>query len=107
MNIKLNHIVDSDIRVEMDRPELVGTEKQVAWADDIRGAFIRQVEAVVVKAYSQPKQDGSKIEGMDDLYAVMEQVGMIAAIEKVFAKTDAKFWIDNRGASFGQLVQAA
>lgn len=107
MEIKLNHIVDSDIRIEMERPELIGTEKQVAWANDIRGAFIRQAESVVTRAYSQSKQDGSKIDGMDDLYSIMENVGMIAVMQKVFARSDAKFWIDNRSANFGQLVQAA
>lgn len=60
-------------------PALTGSEKQVAWANDLRGRALRALESTTPYATSQPQKDiVSKIK------------------QNIASKTDARFWIDNR-----------
>lgn len=67
-------------------PDLQGTEKQVAWAEDIRRRQINNIRQLV----------GWRFEGKDVAYVVV--------MEALRSKTDSRFWINNRKASPMELL---
>lgn len=62
--------------------ELTGTEKQVAWANDLRARLIKELHE------RYPKSSGEKGEKRDKLFELLP-----AAINE---RREAKWWIDNR-----------
>lgn len=96
------------LRVEItDAPTLTGSEKQAAWAAEIREESIRLLAEKALLALTKVS---------NGLYAAAE---LDAAIEKINAElmpraaagiasiTSAKIWIDNRGLDAGRVMQAA
>lgn len=76
-----------------DRP-LSGSDKQVAWAEDIRERALIEIARETcsrIRSYEEP------IPGFDRV---------AAAIDTLLAKTDARWWIDNR-ASGTTMLRAA
>lgn len=61
--------------------ELSGTEKQVKWANSIRAKFVDEI----VKTY--------ELEGDEDI------------VNYFNAKSEARYWIDNRNNDFGKIVE--
>lgn len=86
--------------IEMELPELTGTEKQVAWANTIRKRFIDQYEQVIEKA-EQIKLESPK----------SKVANTIDEFQKVFDyvlnnKVKASYWIDNRFEKINTLLQS-
>lgn len=79
---------------EMELPELQGTEKQVAWANTLRNAFIERIEkskedknlADMLKfEFNISRSEAKKvISNLDDI------------LEEIMIKDEARFFIDNR-----------
>ncbi|MHB8171199.1 MAG: hypothetical protein ACYDG6_06620 [Thermincolia bacterium] len=73
---------------ESGLPELVGTEKQVDWAERIRIKLLSDFEEIVAKVSGQPKEKLSRfdltLEKVDDAMKVIQN------------KTSASWWIDHR-----------
>lgn len=102
-----NIAILNGLRVEIiDAPVLVGSEKQVSWATDIREQSI----AILAK-----KALGTLIKGNRVTYDADELDAAIARINNemmtVIAKrlepiTDARIWIDNRGLDAAQIAKA-
>lgn len=76
-------------------PALVGTEKQIAWAEQIRA-----------KAASSLLPIREMIDARRDLEPTQANV-IITVIDNALAQTDSRYWIDNRDASFdGRWIKA-
>lgn len=82
-----------------DYPELEGSEKQVAWAIDLRYTFVKNIEAEIkgnrdrIKCFSKNEEEKNarliKLEKLlPEFYEVMNNL--------LAKKTGAKYWIDNR-----------
>lgn len=69
-------------------PALTGSEKQIVWATTIRAEAVNAVDA---KYAAMVAAHGADAQGADEVRSA------IAALK---AKTDSKFWIDNR--NFGK-----
>jgi hypothetical protein len=67
--------------------ELTGTEKQIAWASDIRSTFAKTAEEFTAWAARCPGDTPRAVNKIE--------IARIVAAE-ILAQTDAKFWIDNR-----------
>lgn len=67
-------------------PELVGTPKQIAWAEKIRAEKLAQLKKEV-------------LDNLDKNHPFYAQV--MGKIETVTHNNSASYWIDNRGVSFG------
>lgn len=72
----------AEIAREMGLPALTGTEKQVAWAELIRQQMLADLDKFIYKQV--------KIEHRND-------PSFLEAVEKIRSRTEARWWIDNRG----------
>lgn len=81
-------------------PELSGTEKQVAWAEDLRQRRMNQVTRLIEGAARA--QDKTTTELIDTEVKGLTMRGVIIAL---FSKADAKFWIDSRHQIEQHLIQ--
>jgi len=81
---------DCEAKLYGEFAELEGSEKQVAWAQDIRQQQLKELAKALLKR--------GKIADMD-------QRG-IAVAQKLAGIKDAKFWIDNRTAGTNELLKA-
>ena len=87
----------------MELANLEGTEKQVAWAIDIRAKKIGEVErAIAFKAdwmnrpapNGKPKSESSKARTGDQILVYRERLELMAGV------ASAKFWINMKDFSF-------
>lgn len=76
-------------------PELVGTEKQVAWATDLRPAIIARVERIRDQMLAQSAEHGARQGTPEQLEAGTRAIAAYARL--VSRQTKATFWIDCRG----------
>lgn len=80
---------------EMKLPQLLGTEKQVAWAERIRADFVayaeNQLEKAVEIAADMKEKNPKEPQKYDNQVAIIEK-----AFEEVLNNPNAKFWIENR-----------
>lgn len=65
--------------------KMTGTEKQVAWAEDIRAKTVPMVEAVVAETVAS-------VAGMPEYVEMVARYEAHVAVE--MARTDARYWID-------------
>lgn len=73
-----------------DLPQLTGTVKQIAWAEQIRAAAVKSltdIKDIVVANYDNSPENADKL---------------IKVIDETLSKTESTFWINNRGVSFDQ-----
>lgn len=70
-------------------PELKGSDKQINWAVKIRADFYKKYVEVLNALTEKQKEESSK---------------KISSLEKLFQNDSAKFWIENRNASFKELI---
>ena len=82
---------------EMGLPELEGSEKQVAWANTIRGSIVKEVNECLNNAYKEQKK--AEKEGREALLKNIKRViDLLNAINEVIAsETSAHKIIDWRG----------
>lgn len=79
---------------EKDLPELTGSEKQIAWATELRNKFVKASEEMSEKR----KEEMAKLAGME--YPVV--------IDRIIkSKTESHWWIENRELKIGTIVDAA
>lgn len=94
------------LAVSGDMPTLRGSEKQIAWADDIRARFAKEFAEVAAKAAGV--KFGAVLRADVDFIAETERKiaealatmtgadRFVAAMSKVFAHDEARWWIDNQ-----------
>ena len=73
-----------------DVPEMVGSEKQIAWAEII---FIDVISGLC-----------SMVSGKTHNENIKSQYDMI--LSKLSTQTSAKFWIDNKGSNFQTIYKS-
>lgn len=73
-------------------PDLIGTEKQVAWAEQIRAKALADAEARLADAKARGK-------GEDVLAKVAAKIAAVAGI------ADVRWWILNKGSNFNTLLE--
>jgi hypothetical protein len=78
-------------------PALVGSEKQVAWASDIRKGLIPREETVLAALRAAPSAENQALR--DVAISAAERV-----LEGMRSQASARWWIDHRG---GGVVMAA
>jgi hypothetical protein len=96
-------------------PALLGSAKQIAWAEEIRANLLAQIDAQVaaqcqcwlampeseaVRALSEDKR-GQAMALLADLRAKT-----LARVQQVRAEASCRWWIDNRAASITDLITA-
>jgi hypothetical protein len=75
---------------EAGLPELLGSEKQIAWAETIRMKVIAEAEAAIARTATTPERKA--------------QVAPLLA--KLKAQDQARWWIDNRSKSGIELLKS-
>lgn len=76
-----------------DLPELVGSDKQVAWAMTLRADALAAVEDLLAKAAASPKSRPERDQQIGQLYR-----------DVLLRQTSAREWIDARNLSLGGLL---
>src|SRR5690606_7596609 len=96
------------LTIVIDTPELRGSEKQVAWAQDIRAKKMRQIAEELAKAagvvwgavlQNDVEYINTCCDALDKYVADPSRAPAIEQVAQIFAIDDARFWIDNRGDS--------
>lgn len=81
------------VEATIELPELLGSEKQVAWSRAIRAKAIEQLVAVVAATEANLGSDDPRI------------VSLKTAVAKIESQSEAKFWIDSRDLSPKELIK--
>ena len=86
-------------------PNLTGTEKQIAWANEIRARIFDATDAAHIIACIQNEAAAGRVTDAD-IDRVLAKHGELTeetiariAFDFFAAKTDAAYWIENRAAS--------
>lgn len=89
---------------EMELPALEGTEKQVAWANTLRVAFLEKAEKMLGDAHKAVKK-GLVLRRINEesIPAKMETL-YNSLYFGLKTKTDAKFWIDTRSYNVEEIL---
>ncbi len=81
---------------EMDLPALVGTEKQVAWAETLRVTILAKIEAEVAAIEAQTPADYTPTDA---------DRAVLRAVAAISAETSAKQWIEWRYDAPSQIIR--
>lgn len=98
----------------MELPILDGSEKQIAWAEDIRNGWIRKFEmedarlSERLKLHESFRAEGQSEWESDEAMAVdarieRERENLKELQSRILQDTSAKSWIDRRNLSIGAL----
>lgn len=85
-NITIKHTSGKIDEIEVC--DLVGSDKQIAWARDLRSLFFASISRKLISAGSS-----------------MADPKVAPRLAKVAAESSAKFWIDNRGADSSAIIK--
>lgn len=91
--------------------KLTGTEKQIAWADKIRSQKVAHLDSVIARTAAEAAGESAyNHNGMlldFSGHSVEQRAAEAAKLERllrirdlIIAKTEARFWIDNRDRNF-------
>lgn len=80
----------------LNLPELEGSEKQVAWAEKIRAAFIRSYESTVNTYAKGTQEQREATKKAIDAATANPRVKLYKKVIAVFEEKSAKWWIENR-----------
>jgi copper chaperone CopZ len=80
-------------------PELKGTTKQVAWANDIREKAVAVLNGMV-KEYATKLENGEVFSNKDDAYRAEKKAHLNEALDALVAVEDAKTWIELFGTNY-------
>ncbi len=72
----------AEVAKEQGLPALTGTEKQIPWAETIRQQMLADIDEFIYKYVKIEHRNDSKL---------------LEAVEHIRNKTEARWWIDNRG----------
>lgn len=78
-------------------PVLTGSDKQIAWAESIRAAIVRDANVLMDKAWT-----AAAAAGHDPAAVIAPQAATIAAA--IASQPAASWWIDNRDATLRSAV---
>lgn len=84
----------------METATLTGTEKQVAWAEKIRGEFISWQTSLLARSEKDLAREinrGDKADPEDLAYAQECANNDRTALDAAHRQTSATFWIETRG----------
>lgn len=84
---------------EMELPKLIGTEKQIAWANTLRQDFIEKSEKINAEELKRFKMWDEDLKGLK-LEEIPEIVDYI-----LITKNNASYWIDNRNRTINLIVR--
>lgn len=96
MNINIRKGYDGaygDISAEFDAPALTGSDKQIAWASDIRTKAITGALRRLVESPARARATADAIAATPEEFSAFK--GQLQAI--LTGATSAKEWIDTRG----------
>lgn len=79
-------------------PRLVGSDKQIAWADDIRRKFIADTDELRGQLSKAATENPELYRDRFDAWN--------AAVDRIKAQTKAAWWIDNNHVPAARLVKA-
>lgn len=83
--------------LSIEASEITGSEKQIAWATEIRDEVLRALAAIVdPNTYTTHKDMVGKLESDADTTRVARATAMVLA-----SVSSAKWWIDNRDYLYG------
>lgn len=91
---------DRTLRLTVENlPALTGTEKQVAWAEDIRATAIAEMARlfdfhVRARFANDPAKFGEGVEVANKTFGPL-----------IASKTEAKYWIDNRNTDIRSMAK--
>jgi hypothetical protein len=88
--VKINARMSNEETFEFEVPQMIGSEKQIEWAEKIYVDIITGLCNMVA--------------GKMQIEKAKAQYDMILA--KLSAQTSAKFWIDNRGLNFQAIYKS-
>ena len=91
---------------ELGLPALIGSEKQIAWAEKIRNEYVKVATAIAAKMEEAYQE--AKARGWEQAEEVKEKLDRVySAFRKAFfAEESAKAWIDARSDSaFGYEIE--
>ena len=109
-------IVTGRLALDYVRPQLTGSEKQIAWAEDIRAEreaeilkFIKMIFKIA-EADDLFYSDGDNSALLSDinskLSAERDGKSMVKFFEQILCRTSAKEWIDARDENIHSLARA-
>lgn len=81
-------------------PKIEGSEKQIAFAEDIRASFARDLNKMI-----QQIAVNVKCNDPEELMVKIKAQKMDQMVDKIFANVDCKYWIDNRGRKLIDLMK--
>lgn len=93
-----------NVALDYSRPALVGTDKQIAWATEIRTTVEKTLIAFIAKAkkitvgimVASDNAHAPVIAQFDEAMDIMVGASSLGdRADALFANTSAKFWIDN------------
>lgn len=95
------------LAAETGLPALVGSPKQIAWAESIRAKALAANKPVSLRPATQELADHFRIT-LEELVARQAEINdaAIAARRDLETETSAKWWIDNRDDLNGRVRQA-
>lgn len=110
----------ADLTCVGDMPALTGSEKQIAWATEIRCAVARELALTICKIIGIKPSSMVLADREDDMafvaaeHAKMDAVltqgdgaKITAALDAIFAEPSAKWWIENSSTHVKTLVRDA
>ncbi|UYL93719.1 hypothetical protein NIIg32_gp65 [Parageobacillus phage vB_PtoS_NIIg3.2] len=80
-------------------PELKGTAKQVAWANDIREKAIAVLDEMA-KEYASKLENGEVFSNKDDDYRAEKKANLFEAFDALLNVSEAKTWIELFGVNY-------
>ena len=86
-----------DITTIVQIPALIGTDKQISWAESIRAAIVRDANALMSQAST-----AAAAAGYDPSVVIAPQASAIATA--IASQPLAAWWIDNRDATLRSAV---
>jgi hypothetical protein len=87
-------------------PSLVGSDKQVAWAETIRAKMLAELKPIVVSAKAKQSLAEQGRIALDDPRYVQLQAAIDAQADSYRMQASAKWWIDHRTDSLYNLCTA-
>lgn len=99
----------SKVHEVYDLPQLVGTEKQVPWANDIRERIVQTILSLTAGALSGAFYEQDILLGLHWSNRNGEGAAAVrkTLLSAVRGLTDAQWWIDHRRGSFGRRAGTA
>ena len=92
-------IVWAEAKKMVKMPELKGTAKQVAWANDIREKAVAVLDEMV-KEYVAKLENGEAFPKKDDAYRAEKKANLLEAFDALLNVAEAKVWIELFGLNY-------